>query len=455
MTFAGSQPAFAGESVVFRFVLENQNPFARSQLRFGLKHREDICDALEPEQRYNVTVRVAAPHRGRLALPRLLISTRFPLGLFRAWAWIYMDVGEIVYPQPAASATLVSSGRGGLASDGRRQPGDDDFSGLRDYRLGDPPKRIAWKVLARSGEMLITDYQGGATDLVWLDWHDYPHESFEDRLSLLARLVLDAEASGCAWGLRLPTMEISPGKGAAHQHQCLKALALFEAQPETGGPRCAGGVTNHHPTANGAAKHPPRRVARSCGSLASIFLCGAPHFIHVHPWVPLVVLLILAWRIIAAAQRKPLPGAFMRVTLTLLAFIGVLFSYRQVTGLSAGSALLLIMAALKLLETRGHRDRAVVMFICYFLIFATFLREQAIWSSALPDHQRTDDDDRAAADGPQRSGIAGADGRRLFGAPDPAGPARRADPVPAVPADSGTVLVSADDEQQCRVGSVR
>ena len=116
--------------------------------------------------------------------------------------------------------------------------------------------------------------------------------------------------------------------------------------------------------------------------VVSILLAGTPHLFHVHPWVPVVVIVILSWRYFAAIMRWSLPGAFIRVTLTLLGFAGVLFSYRQVSGLSAGSALLLIMAAMKLLETRGHRDRAIVIFICYFLLFATFLREQAIWSAA-------------------------------------------------------------------------
>jgi transglutaminase-like putative cysteine protease len=116
--------------------------------------------------------------------------------------------------------------------------------------------------------------------------------------------------------------------------------------------------------------------------IASILLTGAPHLLHVHPWVPVVVVTLLFWRFIAASRRWSLPGAWLRVPLTLLGFGGVLLSYRQVSGLSAGSALLLIMAAMKLLETRGHRDRAIVIFICYFLLFATFLREQAIWSSA-------------------------------------------------------------------------
>jgi len=116
--------------------------------------------------------------------------------------------------------------------------------------------------------------------------------------------------------------------------------------------------------------------------VASILLAGAPHLLHVHPWVPIVVITILSWRIMAARKRWSLPGAWIRVPLTLLGFVGVLFSYRQVSGLTAGSALLLIMAAMKLLETRGHRDRAIVIFICYFLLFSTFLREQAIWSAA-------------------------------------------------------------------------
>jgi len=116
--------------------------------------------------------------------------------------------------------------------------------------------------------------------------------------------------------------------------------------------------------------------------VASILLAGAPHLLHVHPWVPVVVGALLVWRIMAALKRWSLPSAWIRIPLTLLGFLGVLFSYRQLSGLSAGSALLLIMAAMKLLETRGHRDRAIVIFICYFLLFSTFLREQAIWSGA-------------------------------------------------------------------------
>jgi len=114
----------------------------------------------------------------------------------------------------------------------------------------------------------------------------------------------------------------------------------------------------------------------------AVMVTGAPHLLFVHPWVPVTILALITWRMVAAIKRWQLPGVAIRLPLTLLGFMAVLFSYRKISGLDAGSALLLVMIALKLLETRGHRDRAVVVFICYFLLFAAFLREQPIWSAA-------------------------------------------------------------------------
>ena len=135
-------------------------------------------------------------------------------------------------------------------------------------------------------------------------------------------------------------------------------------------------------------KSPERRAEmpeESTGQLMwlvfAVLVAGAPHLVHLHAWVPVAVIAITSWRIAAAAKRWQLPTIWIRAPLTLLGFLGVLFSYRQVSGLGAGSALLLVMVSMKLLETRGHRDRAVVVFICYFLLFAAFLREQAIWSA--------------------------------------------------------------------------
>ncbi len=113
---------------------------------------------------------------------------------------------------------------------------------------------------------------------------------------------------------------------------------------------------------------------------ATVMVAILPHLPHVVPWVPMLVFAICGWRVLAAYRRHHLPSAWIRLPLTVLGFMGILLSYRQVSGLDAGSALLMVMVAMKMLETRGHRDRAVVIFICLFLLFAAFLREQALWA---------------------------------------------------------------------------
>ncbi|MDH3533684.1 MAG: DUF3488 and transglutaminase-like domain-containing protein, partial [Gammaproteobacteria bacterium] len=51
-----------------------------------------------------------------------------------------------------------------------------------------------------------------------------------------------------------------------------------------------------------------------------------------------------------------------------------------ISGVGPGSALLAVMAALKLLETRRRRDQFVLLFIAIFLVMSSLLREQYLWS---------------------------------------------------------------------------
>jgi transglutaminase-like putative cysteine protease len=115
--------------------------------------------------------------------------------------------------------------------------------------------------------------------------------------------------------------------------------------------------------------------------LAAVSIAAAPHLPHVAAWISLSLLAAALWRLGAALRRWPLPGRWSRGLLTLCGFLGVLFTYRRISGVDPGSALLMMMLALKLLETRRERDRVVVVLIAWFLLFAGFLREQALWSA--------------------------------------------------------------------------
>ena len=126
---------------------------------------------------------------------------------------------------------------------------------------------------------------------------------------------------------------------------------------------------------------PPLTAAQLLWTALAISVGAGPHLLHLAPWIGALLLTSCGWRVTAALRGWPLPRLWIRVPLTVLGFWGVMFTYHSISGVEAGSALLLVMAAMKFLETRTARDGALLIGISYFLLFATFLREQAIWSA--------------------------------------------------------------------------
>ena len=115
-------------------------------------------------------------------------------------------------------------------------------------------------------------------------------------------------------------------------------------------------------------------------TLAALALSLTPHVQYLPPWITAAFIACAAGRWHIERRRWRLPPAWLRVVLALAGFIGVFASYDAVSGVGPGSALLAVMAALKLLETRQRRDQFVLLFIAIFLIMASLLREQHIWS---------------------------------------------------------------------------
>lgn len=115
-------------------------------------------------------------------------------------------------------------------------------------------------------------------------------------------------------------------------------------------------------------------------TLGALAFSVVPHVRYLPIWVTFIFLFCCAWRLYVEHKRQRLPPAWLRIILSLMACIGVLVSYESVSGVGPGSALLAVMAALKLLETKRRRDQFVLLFISIFLIMSSLLREQYIWS---------------------------------------------------------------------------
>ncbi len=224
------RPVFAGELASFPVSLHNGNGPAR--WRVCVEHDKRVVDSvdLQAGEQLSVRVEVAALHRGYLAAPPVLVSTRFPLGFFYAWSRrIQLEQRCLVYPRPAPPGALAPAPGGpqGWRDTGVQREGD-DFVGLREFRRGDSPRHVSWKAFARGRGMLSKQFGGGYRASLWLDWDSLPDLEIEERLSRLCRWVLDCEQAGSYYGLRVPGTTLAPGSGEEHQHRCLAALALLQ-----------------------------------------------------------------------------------------------------------------------------------------------------------------------------------------------------------------------------------
>jgi uncharacterized protein (DUF58 family) len=220
------EPVFAGEQAGFVFHFNNPGMLARHQIHLHDDENHHTVFDLPAQSRTEIKLAMPAIKRGWLDSGRLTLYTDFPFGLFHAWTYIHFDVRCLVYPKPAEPQPLpLASADNGSGK--QLATGDEDFFGLRNYVAGDALPRVAWKTLARGQNLQVKQFTAVQGRTLWLDWALLPAIAPERKLEFLARWVLDADALGLAYGLRLPDGEIQPQNNPAHRTECLRCLALF------------------------------------------------------------------------------------------------------------------------------------------------------------------------------------------------------------------------------------
>jgi protein-glutamine gamma-glutamyltransferase len=113
-----------------------------------------------------------------------------------------------------------------------------------------------------------------------------------------------------------------------------------------------------------------------CGCLA---LALAAHVSEIPLWLTGIVCAAAAIRLGLAARGRAGPPRAVRLCIAAVSIALLLMQYRTFNGLVAGTALLGLMAGLKLLETQSHRDFHIVVLIIYFLNLAALLRSESFW----------------------------------------------------------------------------
>ncbi len=225
---------FAGEDAPFELRVENPTRLPRYAVWIDFEHEREPRQAVDVTAGGSTTLVLRTPTRTRgwMRPPRVRLSTRFPLGLFRAWSWWQPDSRALVYPFPEQDAPpLPMTGR--PSPDGVGSTGSDDFAGVRSYQPGDPMRYLAWRQIARldpalGGQLVTKHFEGGTVDELVLDFDALPPRLDEElRLARMARWVLEAEQRALPYAFRLGRIRYDSALGAAHQAACLRALALY------------------------------------------------------------------------------------------------------------------------------------------------------------------------------------------------------------------------------------
>ena len=224
----GAGEAFVGGDLEFTLSLASGS---RQRIGMMVAGRQGLPNSVDlpPSATRPIAISIPAPKRGHLGLGRISLSSDFPLGIWRAWAYVHFPLTGTVFPAPEAGAPPLPLGHHGSYVGRSSRLADTELSGLRDYERGDAQNRIAWKAVARGAGWYSKQFEGtGGGGMLELHWVELPVGiDTETGLSRFTAWILSAERAALPFSLHIPGTVLRTGQGAGHRRAALTALAVF------------------------------------------------------------------------------------------------------------------------------------------------------------------------------------------------------------------------------------
>ncbi|MBU2547193.1 MAG: DUF58 domain-containing protein [Proteobacteria bacterium] len=197
---------------------------------------ESPLPPLPPRVATEVELEVLPLKRGILELDRLVVSRPDPFGLFKSLAPVSRPQSLTILPKRYPLRPLDLPGLR------RHQPGgvtlsssvgeSEEFVSVRDYRPGDPLRRIHWKSWAKAGRPIVKEYQDEffVRQALVLDTftQDPADEAFEEAVSVAASFASAVQSQDALLDLMFVGAEafcFTCGRGLAHMDRMLEILA--------------------------------------------------------------------------------------------------------------------------------------------------------------------------------------------------------------------------------------
>jgi uncharacterized protein (DUF58 family) len=226
---------------VFDVVIEDYLSCANAQE----KEKFIMLDFIKPDSANKLAYYCFCPQRGRYEIGPLTAYFFDPLGLFY-FKQTYPVYSELyVYPRTFNIRKFPALNKGTspwLGVETSRVSGDDDeFYGVREYKRGDPLKKIHWMVSARKNQLIVKEFQRQsffrATILFNLEKEDNLGEGKESVGEYTIKIVASIAKYLINLGVSIEiishvgeVVHIPFNKGADHLEEILKFLTIAQSE---------------------------------------------------------------------------------------------------------------------------------------------------------------------------------------------------------------------------------
>ncbi|MGU5679845.1 DUF58 domain-containing protein [Aeromonas allosaccharophila] len=227
----------AGSQLPMRILVQSRRPVLA--LRFSLNEGTLWLAQADAVPR-TLILPVSDSRRGPLPLGRLQVESRYPLGLFRCWSLLDLQLEGWLAPKPTFGALRGEHATESEGHQGQPAPAPlGDFDTLRTHQTGEPLSWVAWKQLAQGRGLLSKQFHEPLQDDTHLTLQRVTGGDLEQRLAVLAWWCADYGKRGIPFTLTLANQTLGPDSGAAFVQRCLLALAQFDTTPPKSTPDAA------------------------------------------------------------------------------------------------------------------------------------------------------------------------------------------------------------------------
>lgn len=199
----------------------------------------DLPD-LPPGASCEVAGELLPRRRGKLRLRGVRVAKPDPMGLVMAFRRERAEASVLVLPRRYPVPPLALPGsrryqRGGVAAAGSVGESQ-EFVSVRDYRPGDPLRKIHWRSWAKAGKPMVKEYQDEyfVRHALVLDTSGAGGPAFEEAVSVASSFAASAVTQDSLLDLLFVGAQsycFTAGRGLGSPARLLEVLACVEASP--------------------------------------------------------------------------------------------------------------------------------------------------------------------------------------------------------------------------------